>query len=271
MESAKKQTANLYDNWQKLTSSKRKAKIEKCYHVLRQVGNKQLVLLRKYELDKSIQKTERHLYFFNLTKSFWKDGDFALALGKNKYSFYAVYPARTMFEKLFKMIWFSNLKTEDEQNKVAIMELLTSCLDLYRMEKDNGNSGKEYEEYYNIYNADGNFKDIKSITRSELKVFPNFEELCLKSGFDDSENLYKTYRYLCGLPHGQLLSIIMAKQDIAGEYRRYIMIIIRCCIEMLRTVDYNLEAKTQHDVQKAINKVAEIGEVNYSAPENLKK
>jgi hypothetical protein len=217
----------LFDDWISLPEAKRIKLVERSYEILREVANKQLQLLDEFEQSRSKRKTEAHFYFFNILRSFWRDADFALWLGKSQYAFYATYPVRTMMEKMLKLLWFTNQEPE-ERDLIAKKELLRNCLDLYNAEKHYGRSGEEYERIYNTIDRDA-FPNIGTVKRRDLKAFPSNEELCKQSKLVDGEKLYHTYRWLSGLPHGDLFSIsrIRGQQEQTREYQSVIMLAVR--------------------------------------------
>jgi len=237
--------------WLSLSKKQQKIKLERIYTILRKVAGKQLLILDEFKKSKITIKTERHLYFFVIVKSFWEDADFALALGKNKYSFYATYPARTVMGKLLKILWFSK-RNEKEQDLIMKKELLKRCLFLYRRELADGRATNEFENYYNKINDVG-FSAISEVKSSELDAFPKYEELCKKSGLVDADVLYNSYRDLSGLPHGDLLSVFLSQgEQKSHEYVRAVYNIVRFSIEMLKITDFHIENKTKNDIEKAI-------------------
>lgn len=228
--------------------------MERTYRILRKVADEQLIILDEARKSPIMPKSERHLYFFTIVASFWRDGDFALSLGKKNSSFYATYPVRTMMEKMLKMLWFVQ-QDADGQDAITKKELMKQCLDLYRTEKDMGNSGGEYMEHYRAFNDVG-LPGIDSVKRKELEAFPSYEELCKKSGLVDAATIYSSYRYLSGLPHGDLLSVFRIHQDQGPEeYRRVMMEAARFSIEMLKLVDTQLHGATKENVVRAIERV----------------
>lgn len=245
------------NHWLNLSEQQKKIRIERCYKVLRQVADKQLTLLSKFKKDKSCHKTERHSYFFTIVGSFWEDADFAFALGKKRHSFYAIYPVRTMMEKLLKILWFTNQKAS-EQDLIAIKELLIQCLHFYRLEKSDENSGEKFESYYKEIN-NGIFPPIDKVRRNDLKAFPSYEDLCKKSGLRDSHKLYDFYRFLSGLPHGDFLSIFRINAGQKNEeYRRAMMLAVYFCTEMLKVTNFHLGQSTQQDVASAIKRADDV-------------
>ena len=131
---------------------------------------------------------------------------------------------------------------------------MKQCLDLYRIEKDAGNSGDAYKEHYINFNDIG-LPNIESVKRKELEAFPSYEEICKKSGLVDAATFYNSYRWLCGLPHGNLLSVFRIKDDGREEYRRVMMEAVRFCIEMLKITDFHLHYETRDEVAKVIGRL----------------
>jgi hypothetical protein len=252
----------MHDQWMSLPERKRKILMERSYRLLRKVADKQLVILDKLRKSSDVPKSERHLYFFTIISSFWRDGDFALALGKKNHSFYATYPVRTMMEKTLKMLWFINQKPE-EQDAITKKELLKQCLDLYRIERDAGTSGDVYATQYRQINDIG-LPDIDRVKRRELEAFPSYDALCLTSRLPDAETLYNSYRFLSGLPHGDLLSVFRMHQGQGPEeYRRVMMDAVRFCIEMLKLTDFSLQFATKDEVADIIKRL-NIAEHHFS-------
>lgn len=240
--------------WLSLPDKHKKIRLERIYRMLRNVSDKQLSILDEFKKSKSVVKTARHLYFFIIVTSFWEDGDFALSLGRNKFKHYAVYPARTMMEKLLKIIWFTKLKTAKDQDLITKKELLKSCLISYKRELSDGRATTGFEDYYKKINDVG-LPEISKVKIKELKAFPEYKEMCKKSGLLDSNNFYNSYRDLSGLPHGNLLSVfIIQNNQTEQEYIRAMLNIIRFCIEMLKITDYHIEHKTKKEVEEIIQK-----------------
>lgn len=239
---------------QSLPEKKLKVIFEKTFRVVKDVSELQSAYLSNYNKNDTA-KTQRHLFFLTIVKSFWKDTEFAFALGKSKHRSYAVYPARTIMEKALKILWFSNLKAA-EQDVIAEKELLWQCLIHY-------NKGKnpEFSEHYNLLNK-RNFPEINDAKLSDFKAFPGYEELCLKSGLVDASDLYLSYRYLSGIPHGDFLSVYMVNNMgmEQGEYRRSILVILRFSIEMIKVVDFHLKNITKNEVSQAIEKAKKLSE-----------
>jgi hypothetical protein len=235
---------------------KRRVLIDKFYGVLRKVADKQLHIIEKFRKSKDQPKAERHLYLLEITKSFWKDGDFALALGKGKYALYATYPARTMMEKVLKVLWFSKQKMGD-QDLITKKELLKQCLDYYRIEGRPDNKNRFAKTYKEI--NDVGLPNIDNVKRGELEAFPGYEELCQKSGLPDASTLYRAYRHLSGLPHGDLLTTFRTKGDEEiKEYRRVMTEAVRFSMEMIKVTDFQIGFATKSEVlavTKAIDKM----------------
>ncbi len=238
--------------WISLSNSQKKIRLERVYRILKKVANEQLSLLSDFEKSKNTIKTERHRYFLTIVESFWEDADFALALGKNKFKYNATYPARTMWEKLLKIEWFSNIKEAEGQNLITKKELMRSCLLSYRSNKDAGRPIDEFEDYYNQFN-DVNLPEISKVKIRELEAFPNYEEMCKKSKLSGASILYKSYRDLSNSTHGNLLAVFTVQNG--GKDLVYIQAmhnVARFCIEMLKLTDFHLGYKTREKVEKAI-------------------
>lgn len=237
-----------------LPEKKKKIVMERSFMLVRAVGRKQLELLEKFEKDVVHPKTELHLYFFSIVKSFWKDADFALGLGKKKNRSYAIYPARTMMEKVLKILWFTK-QTKAEQDEIAKKELLLSCLTHYNIAKE-----QFYKDQYQKINKGNIYPDIDTVKRADLKAFPVYEELCEKSGLIDAKNLYFSYRYLSGMPHGDLLSTYMINNlgMENAEYRRALSLACRYEMEMIKVVDLHLNGATTMEVKDVLEKVNKL-------------
>ena len=249
---------NREKNWFALPNKKKKDRIERVCRILKKVADEQLSQLEDFKKSKNTIKTERHRYFFTIVESFWDDAEFALALGKNKYKHYAIYPARTIMEKFLKIEWFSNIKTTKDQDLITKKELMMNCLLSYRNNKDVGRSTVEFENYYKQFNDVG-LPEIGKVKIIELKAFPDYEEMCKKSKLKGASILYKSYRDLSGLPHGNLLTVFTVQNG--GKDFVYIQAmynVARFCIEMLRITDFHLGYKTKKEVENAIKKSEEL-------------
>lgn len=238
--------------WMKLSERQRINRVEHCYKIFRRVADKQITFLRRIKKEEeNLTKGARCLYFFVIVESFWEDADFAIWLRKSRYRFYAEYPARTMMEKLLKILWFTK-KNPNEQDRITRKELLKSCLDYYRMEIKSGRSGQNFENHYINLNTNMEFSDIKTVKRKDLEAFPPYEQLCYQSGLTDASQLYDSYRFLSSLPHGDLLSVFMLQDQRKETYRRAMMLVVRFCIEMIKVTDFHLGGTTKDDVMVAI-------------------
>lgn len=245
--------------WSILSEKQRVIRSERIYRKLKRVADLQLPLLNKHKKIVGQDTVWAFYYLFEVVKSFWRDGEFAIALGKNKWSFYAIYPTRTMMEKMLKLNYFSNQRLE-EQNKIAKKELLRHYMRLYRVEKEEGRQNKGYEDQYKKIDDKNDFPDIDKAREEDFKSFPKSEEMCLKSKLPDAKKLYFSYRYLSGLLHGELLSLVIVSLYGQGkeEYRRSMMLIIRFCTEVLKLTDFHLEHKTQKEVEAVIIETGKI-------------
>lgn len=255
-----KKEVTFTEFWLNLSEEQRRVRTEKAYRIYKKVADAQLDLLTKLKKSKELLKSERHLYFFFIVKSFWKDAEFALALGKKKYRDYAIYPVRTMMEKLLKIIWFTRQKTVKDQDELTVKELLLTAFDNYNFEKNSGGSGDNFKQHYNAINAYGDYPDIDNASRKKLKAFPSYKELCEKSALNDAKYLYASYSYLSTIPHGELLSVIDTQEsgNIGKEYRRVMMLLVRFAQEMLLVTDFHLQNKTKEEVQKSIKQAEQI-------------
>lgn len=243
-----------------ITFIKKRYLLKRSFRILKKVADRQIELFNEFEESKKTKKGIRHLYFFSIVKSFWEDGDFSFFLGKTKYLDYSVYPARTMMEKLLKILWFSN---EDErgQDAIAIKELSSNCLLSYKKEKEEGKTGKEYREDFDFFRSLDDalqIPDINNVKFKDLKPFPTYEVLCNKSGMCDAEKHYDIYRYLSGRPHGELFSIIIKNAGKEEEFIRWTLCIIRWCIEMIQMADFHLGGKTKKEILVAKRKCEKI-------------
>lgn len=245
------------ERWTALSGAQRKSRLERVYRLIRKTAQRQLGLLDDFEKSKENIKTERHSYFFPMIKSFWEDGDFALSLGKNKFKHYAIYPARTMMEKLAKIIWFTKQKPSN-QDIITKKELMRSCLISFKREYNDGRSTAEFENQYNQLN-DVDLPDIKVVKISDLDAFPRHEEMCKKSGLPDASTFYDSYRDLSGVPHGNLLPTFLVQNG--GKDYVYIQAMhnsVRFSIEMIKIVDFHLGHQMRQEVKDAVNLSKEI-------------
>jgi len=246
--------------WLNLSEEQQKNRTERAFRKYKKMADIQLDLLIKYKKSKKLSKSERHIYLFAIVISFWKDAEFALALGKNKYRDYAVYPVRTMMEKLLKIIWFTRNKTVQDQDEITVRELLLTAFVNYNFERDGGGSGDNFKRSYNAINVYGDYPNIDNASLSKLKAFPSYKEMCEKSGLHDAECLYASYSYLSAIPHGELLSVIDMgdNENMGKEYRRAMMLLVRFTQEMLLVTDFHLQHRTKEQVATSIKEAEQI-------------
>jgi len=240
--------------WSKIPEKQKKIRVERAYNVLRKEAKLQLDLLKK---DKSRRESWADFYFFRVVQSFWTDGDFAISLGKKKWKFYAVYPARTMMEKMLKLLYFVN-QSLGERDKITKKEFLRTYMRIYLFEKKDGGMTESYEERYKEIDDKNEFPKINDVSEKDLKAFKDYSILCSKSGLKDADDLYFDYRCLSGLPHGDLIALESIRFQKLEEYRRSITLIVRFCIEVLKLTDSHLFKTIRKNIKDAIDKTQEI-------------
>ena len=246
--------------WNEIPERRRKVLVERAYMAFRNVRNKQIEILRELKRSKNFTKNGRFTYFFVVVESFWRDADFALALGKKNHSHYATYPVRTMMEKLLKILWFTK-QTPEIQDTIIKKELLYGCYLFHKMEQEAGRTGEEFEKRYGEINHHFNgevLPPINSVKADVFKIFESYKILCQKSGLIDATTLYNSYRHLSGLPHGDILSIFRIGDEEREEYRRVMMLAVRFSIEMLKITDLQIVRATKNEVASAIERADKI-------------
>ena len=166
-------------NWNKKSERQKVQAINKGYKILRRAAQKQLVLLEQQEKDKLHIKSSRHLFIFTIVKSFWENADFAFSLRNKKWNYYAVYPIRTMMEKMLKLSYFLKQSVE-YQNDLSDKELLFFGKLIYDFEKSIDSDVTEIIKNYNLLKslATKRYPNIDKVNIKDLKSFPPYEQLC---------------------------------------------------------------------------------------------
>jgi hypothetical protein len=229
---------NFFD----MTEAQRKAATSHSYKILRRLADIQIGLLDSQ--DKKTLGTKDH-FIIQVTKSFWKDFDFAYSLRLKKYDFYAVYPVRTMMEKLLKMVQFNRLSITD-QDEIVTKELLLEVKRNYDL------SGND-EGLYAKLNTNSKYPDLTQVNDNDLKAFQSYEQLC--NNFSNKKNLYGFYRWLSGIPHGNVAHLMFQRTIGESEYRRIMMMGIYFAFEMLLAVDINFENTHHLEIQTSFKEI----------------
>jgi len=185
-----------------------------------------------------------------LKKSKLPDGDFAFSLRNKKYDFYAVYPIRTMMEKNLKMFFFLS-KTTSEQDNMSNKESLLFAKRIYDFHVSHQFDPTEIIGLYRILNNQNNYPDITLVNDKDLKAFPPCEQLC-------SKKEYHYYRWLSGVPHGQL-GHTMSMETIGNtEHRRLLMKGNLFCYNFLKLIDNYLGNPMITEIENAFKEVKEL-------------
>jgi len=244
-------------SWLDLPEKQKKIRIERSYNTFKKVSRKQLIILK--DIKKGRKNDWAFLYFFAMTKGFWRDAEFAFALGKNKWRLYSIYPTRAMMEKTLKLLYFRQKQNSEKRRKIGQGELLKAAWKFYLEGKrrNKPNDIKEWKERYQMINDRDEYPSIENAKAKDFQIFPSIKKLCLTSGLPDANDLYFEYGYLSNLPHGNILGEIMAEMDEGGEYRRAVVLAFRLCSEMLKLTASSLK-KTQNEVKTAIKRAEYI-------------
>ncbi|MEK7520049.1 MAG: hypothetical protein AAB581_02295 [Patescibacteria group bacterium] len=214
------------------------------FKLFREIAEEQIILIKSAKRDTQ-GLDSRHHFIFATTLSFWRDADFALSLYGTQWDFYAFYPIRTMMEKLLKMGYFNTL-SEEAQNQVWQKESLLVTKRHYDMSGD--------QKLYNKIR--GNFPSVEAITEKELKVFPHYEELCRL--YSNSKISYYWYRWLSGMPHGNLAFLLMHETLKDSEFRRCIHMGGFFGYEMLRVVDVHFANRHLIKIESTMNSARKV-------------
>jgi len=213
-------------NYLDMSESQRKSATSSCYKILRRLGDVQIELLNRMEQNPYTLLSKHHFVSY-MVKSFWVDFDFAYSLRNTKYDSYAVYPIRTIMEKMLKMVQFNKLSLE-EQNDVVTKKLLLSMKRSYDM-------GQKDTSLYDQTNSENKFPPVDRVADKDLKAFESYEHLC--NNFKNKKNLYIFYRWLSGIPHGNLAHLMFKRVLADTEYRRVVMMGLNFAYEMLLASD----------------------------------
>jgi len=247
---------NLWLN--KLSDKNRKLRLERAFKIIREVADKQVSLIRKFENEGNPDGI-RFLYFSKTLECIWENADFALGLGKGKYRRFSFYPVRTVFENTFRLEYFTRQK-QTAQNDIAAREILRICLRHYNYEKGEGNIEKaeEFKKYYEEIANYGDYGNIDSIKESVLEPFPNIKELTDSSKLAGASSWYFHYKALAELTHGKLMHKIITDLSFSGEHRRSLMCLLLLCKDVIRFTDFHLNGQTKKEVEEAIKKAEYI-------------
>jgi len=251
-------------HWSGLSDKNRKKRLIRGFYIFKKIADKQLDNFEIFIKKEGLQNDFDIYYFFNVVKSFWEDSFFSISLlKKKKFYHYAIYPVRTMMEKIIKLIYFT--KNEAKRKEIIKKELLLACVTNYKMSVLNGESGDKFRLQYDELNLQKEYCPIYEVKIEQLRAFPNYETLCrgavsiLMGGEEgDGDRLYNIYRYLSGLPHGNIISIKMKDHKNDKKFTRDFLLMMRFCEETIKLMDYHMERKFTKEVNDAIKKVEKI-------------
>ena len=246
---------NLWLN--QLTESQRRTRIEKAFGVVRKVAEKQLGLFEEAEKNQSTSKDIRFLYLQKTLQGVWENADFVIALGKTKYQEYSFYPVRMIMENTFRLEYFSRRK-KDQQIEIAAKEMLRIAKRFYDFEKNNGEDGREYKNFYEFFATGIDIPDIDSVNERDLDPFPSMRELTRNTKIEGGSSWYFHYQSLAELTHGKLMSFVITKDEEVAEHRRSLMYLQTMCHDVLKNGDFHLGGKTRNEVVAAIEEAERI-------------
>jgi len=257
------QKDNIKDEFQemwleKISNKQRKERIIRAFVIIKNVAEKQIKYLKKYEESKN-KKEIGFMYYQNTLISIWKNVDFAISLGKGKNKQFAFYPARNVLENGFRLEYFLNQK-EDGRNKIAIIEFLRVIKRAYEHEKIKDGDFEEYNNQYKYFSSiTGDFPSIDDFKDSQNKSFPEIWELIRDTKLEGgSIDWYHQYRSLCEVTHGKLFRTMMASWDESSEYVWSLMYIQFMAIAILKMTDLYIYGTISKEVVETIKKAEEI-------------
>ena len=244
--------SSLHKKWQAKSDWQKTRAVNNGFTELRKIAREQIKIITKQKNNKDFKKSSRHHFIFHTIISFWRDADFAYSLRRKKWNFYVVYPIRTMMEKKLRMTFFLQKSTviqEDMANK----ELLLSAKRIYDFHKVViGRATNERKKWYRSLNERDIFPDIDKVKDSDLKAFLPIERLC------ENQEDYQYFRYLSGVPHGQLGYTMFLDHTGKTEYRRLMMFGNILCYKMLKLTDSYLGKSMNTDIEDAYQKVKNL-------------
>lgn len=239
--------------WKEKSEKQKLSVIHKGYKILRKLATKQIVLLEHQRNDRSFVKSSRHNFIFFIIKSFWEDADFAFSLKNKKWKYYAAYSVRTMMEKCLKLSYFFK-QVPSRQDDITDKEFLFFSKIHYDFLKLNSFDTTEAVKCYNDLrlNTKKKYPDVDKISIGALKAFHPYDQLCQ----NDKEYIY--YRWLSGIPHGQLVHLMSLETNTEAEYRNFILKGNLFCYKILTLTDKYLNGVTETEVKEAINKAKNL-------------
>lgn len=249
--SKKNNEKETFLKWKGRSDEQKMYAINKGYEILRKIAEKQIILL---ESQKKINhNSPRYTYLVTITKSFWENADFAFSLRNEQWSYYAVYPVRSMMEKSLKLPYFLKLSGSD-QDIFSEKELLYGSKLNFEFNKLQGSDTTEIVKLYNTQRAIATTKhpDLDKIGFKYFEPFPTYKDLCL----DDKE--YSYYRWLSCVPHGQLSFTMFLQTTGRSEYQRLMMKGNLFCYKILELTDGVLAGAMSSEVKEAIKQSREL-------------
>lgn len=225
------------DDFKSLSEQKRIFKLEKAIHRLKKVGEVQLQILLEHEKSNA-PKEIGFMYFFKTVKFTWENIDFALKLGKGRSRHFNVYPARVIYENVFRIEHYIN-QDKKGQNEIAFWEIARLLKRFYDKDKDASFKNSYDGMVRDFGDPSTNYPDISD--KSAYKdPFPKMDTLVEQSKLPNSSGFYFHYQALCESHHGKLLSIYIAEDEL-GQYRRNLMYVYLLTRWLLMITDSHIK------------------------------
>jgi hypothetical protein len=247
------------DLWMNLEPRRKKNRIDRAMSVILKASSEQLELLEKINNSKGIAKNTGFIYFFSTVKNFWDHVEFACSLGKGKNRRFCCFPARLLMETVLRLEFYVR-QNKEEQDKIAIKEILRSCKRYYDRDKVMGRNTDEYIKYYNQFAKTGTYPDIDHVNPN-IEPFPSIKKLTSDSKMNGADRWYFHFQVLAESTHGKFLAIKMAEQDDLGEYVAAMMNVLLMSNKALLIVNQhigNIPKEFRESIVKAIKEAENI-------------
>lgn len=240
--------------FQSLSEEEKILRLKKAICLLSEIGDGHIELLNKHDRS-NVHKEIGFAYFYPTVENLWENVKFSLFLGKGQFRSFNFYPARLICENIFRLEYYIN-QDKKKQNEICLWEMARIMKRFYDESGD-----KIYKEQYELVFRDfgepGEIYPGINEDKAYHDPFPSIKKLIEKSKLPRSGNFYKNYQFLCESHHGKLLSLHIAKNQIA-QYRRNMFYIFLFCRWLLIITDAHINLVTKNIIDRVTEKAFEI-------------
>lgn len=198
------------------------------------------------------------LFYKEQVKSFWKDTDFFLDLGKLKNKDYTALPARLMFTRVLKLIYLTH-QNETKREELCRKDFLRFAQVFY---KTAGIEEKKqyYKDQFDFFSG----SLTVDIEGSRIVSFPDTKSMINKAFLAESDQMYNIYQDYSEFEHGNIMYSFMDNKYYPSTFGT----VGRFVVEVVKLTDWHLhEGKFSEEIKK---KLEEFNEKNKELDELLR-